>query len=288
VVIDLNRDGELRYGQVTMDVNGDGLLDVTKWAGAQDGVLVWDKFADGLVHDNSQYAFAQYATTYRMDALGQARSATDLEGLADAFDSNRDGVFDAQDAQFAEFKVWQDANQNGVSDAGEVRSLVDWGISSINLLSDGVARTPAAGVIEAGQTLAMAADGTSVLVADAAFAYSAMDYRIGGGELSLQGSQMKLHLSSLVSQHGAIDHVDLNGSGANTLQISLQDVLLGSASGRLRVTGNADDNVQLDANAWTNSGRVVFENGHRYAVFNANQDVAAQLLLDKQLLCHVL
>jgi hypothetical protein len=288
VVIDLNRDGELRYGQVTMDVNGDGLLDVTKWAGAQDGVLVWDKFADGLVHDNSQYAFAQYATTYRMDALGQARSATDLEGLADAFDSNRDGVFDAQDAQFAEFKVWQDANQNGVSDAGEVRSLVDWGISSINLLSDGVVRAPAEGVVEAGQTLAMAADGTSVLVADAAFAYSAMDYRIGGGELSLQGSQMKLHLSSLVSQHGAIDHVDLNGSGANTLQISLQDVLLGSASGRLRVTGNADDTVQLDANAWTNSGRVVFENGHRYAVFNANQDVAAQLLLDKQLLCHVL
>jgi hypothetical protein len=54
------------------------------------------------------------------------------------------------------------------------------------------------------------------------------------------------------------------------------------------VTGNADDTVQLDANAWTNSGRVVFENGHSYAVFNANQDVAAQLLLDQQLLCHVL
>ena len=51
VVIDLNRDGILSYGQVTMDVNGDGHLDTTKWAGAQDGVLVWDRFADGLVHD---------------------------------------------------------------------------------------------------------------------------------------------------------------------------------------------------------------------------------------------
>jgi hypothetical protein len=171
VVIDLNRDGDLRYGQVNMDVNGDGLLDVTKWAGAQDGVLVWDKFADGLVHDNSQYAFAQYATTYRMDALGQARSATDLEGLADAFDSNRDGVFDAHDAQFAEFKVWQDANQNGVSDEGEVRSLADWGLTSIQLVSDGVQRTPADGVVEAGRSTATATDGSSVLVADAAFTY---------------------------------------------------------------------------------------------------------------------
>jgi hypothetical protein len=106
-----------------------------------------------------------------MDALGQARSATDLEGLADAFDSNRDGVFDAQDAQFAEFKVWQDANQNGVSDEGEVRSLADWGLTSIQLVSDGVQRTPADGVVEAGRSTATATDGTSVLVADAAFEY---------------------------------------------------------------------------------------------------------------------
>jgi hypothetical protein len=172
VVIDLNRDGILSYGQVTMDVNGDGLLDVTKWAGAQDGVLVWDKYADGLVHDNSQYAFGQYATTYRMDAQGQARSATDLEGLADAFDSNRDGVFDAHDAQFAEFKVWQDANQNGVSDEGEVLRLLDWGITSIQLISDGVQRSPADGVVEAGRSTATTLDGASVLVADAAFEYT--------------------------------------------------------------------------------------------------------------------
>jgi hypothetical protein len=93
--------------------------------------------------------------------------------LAEAFDSNRDGVFDAQDAKFAEFKVWQDADQDGVSDAGEVRSLADWGINSINLVSDGVVRTPAAGVIEAGRTTATATDGTSVLVSDAAFEYRA-------------------------------------------------------------------------------------------------------------------
>ena len=197
VVIDLNRDGILSYGQVTMDVNGDGHLDTTKWAGAQDGVLVWDKYADGLVRDNSQYAFAQYGGQTSADSKSEpllakdsaagAASHTDLDGLRAGFDSNHDGVFDAQDAKFAEFKVWQDADQDGVSDAGEVRSLVDWGISNINLVSDGVVRAPAKGVVEAGQTLAMAADGTSVLVADAAFAYSAMDYRIGGGAAEFAG-----------------------------------------------------------------------------------------------------
>ena len=278
VVLDLNADGQLSYSRVNMDVNGDGRLDKTAWAGGQDGVLVWDKLGDGKVHDNSQYAFSQY---------GKAGS-TDLQGLAEAFDTNHDGMFDAQDVKFAEFKVWQDMDQDGVSDVGELRSLVDWGITSIHLISDGVSSAPAAGVFEAGQAIATTSHGTHLLVADAAFAYSAMDYSIDGGQLSLQGSQMNLHLSSVVSQHGAIDHVDLSGLGANTLQISSQDVLSGSSSGRLRVTGNADDTVQLDANAWTDSGFVVYDSGHSYAVFNANQDVAAQLLLDKQLLCHVL
>jgi hypothetical protein len=67
--------------------------------------------------------------------------------------------------------VWQDADQNGVSDAGEVRSLADWGITSINLVSDGVQRTPVDGVTEAGRSTANLADGSTMLVADAAFAF---------------------------------------------------------------------------------------------------------------------
>jgi hypothetical protein len=179
VVIDLNRDGELSYGQIQLDVNDDGALDNTHWAGAQDGVLVWDKYQDGQVHDNSQYAFAQYDT----QSAANGTLATDLSGLAEAFDSNHDGVFDAADAQFGEFKVWQDANQNGVSDAGEVRSLADWGLSAINLTSDGVVRTPTDGVTEYGHTTATATDGSQVLVGDVAFDFSTLA-KAAAGEVS--------------------------------------------------------------------------------------------------------
>ena len=42
-------------------------------------------------------------------------------------------MIDAQDAVFANLKVWVDANTDGVTDAGELKSLTDLGITSFNL-----------------------------------------------------------------------------------------------------------------------------------------------------------
>jgi hypothetical protein len=288
VVLDLNRDGVLSYGSVAMDVNGDDHLDQTAWAGANDGVLVWDKWGDGRVHDNSQYAFAQYATSYRLDALGYARTATDLEGLSDAFDTNHDGQFNALDAQFGEFKVWQDANQNGVSDAGEVRSLADVGVTDIHLRSDGVQRTPVEGVVEAGQTTATTTDGSQMLVADAAFAYRALDYATTATQegvverIELLGAHMKLDYSSIAAEHHNVKAVDLTGTGANSLKLSLDDVLSAPMTNgvhQLTLTGDANDSVELVPNEWFNSGDCVTKDEHTYMVFNTYNHSAAQLLI---------
>jgi hypothetical protein len=118
-----------------------------------------------------QFAFAQYGGN------------TDLEGLAIAFDGNQDGVFDAQDAAFGGFKVWQDLNQDGAVDGGELHSLLSLGITAIALKSDGVQRSPVAGVTEHGHSQATLANGGALLVVDAS-----LDYQ-HGADLAAQAAE---------------------------------------------------------------------------------------------------
>jgi hypothetical protein len=283
LVIDLNRDGAISYSHVVMDVNGDGVMDRTAWAGAQDGVLVWDKFADGQVHNSSQYAFTQYGGN------------TDLQGLAAAFDTDRDGKFNAQDAKFGEFMVWQDANQNGVSDAGEMHALAALGLTEISLTSDNVLRTPADGVTEYGQTTATAADGTQVLVADVGFEFTSLGYSMstdsaGLGTVKLADG-VALNLSQVGKQSSnAVAVVDLlSDTATNALTLSLQDVLDLSGGNlfnnsdtsvkQLAVLGDAQDTLHIGT-GWTNSGTVVHYAGHDLVVYNSNTS-AVQLLIEQ-------
>ena len=272
VVIDINRDGVLSYSQAVIDVNRDGQLDHSAWVAPQDGVLVWDKFHDGQVRDASQYVFSQ----------GQGQ--TDLQGLAAQFDTNRDGVFNAQDAKFSEFAVWQDRNQNGVSDAGEVRSLADVGLTAIRLQSDGVARQTAPGVHEAGRSSATASDGSSVLVGDVGFAFTSLT-----SVAATSAKQGQINLATDTS--------------ANLLQLRLQDLLalpeqnlfntsntqaisgtpLAAGARQLMITGDKTDVVKLDANTWSASNTVIAHAGHHYQVYTANTS-HAQLLIDQTII----
>jgi hypothetical protein len=166
ITIDLNRDGEIAYLSVTesqsaFDYNGDGVQERTAWVGADDGLLVYDYNHDQSVNDGSEISFAGY----HPDAL------TDLQGLALAFDTNQDGCFDAADAAFADFGVWQDANGNGLTDEGEFRSLQDLGIVQIDLAGDGVSSTAAGGdVVIHGSTTVTYSDGSTALAQDVQFA----------------------------------------------------------------------------------------------------------------------
>lgn len=131
-------------------------------------------------------------------------------------------------------------------------------------------------------------------MADASFDSAPLDYSITvantpqtGATLSVLGSGMSIDLSRFIAQHGAIAEVDLSGTGANTLTLSLNDVLQGASANILKVTGDADDvlSVQL-ATDWANTGSVVASNDHSYVVFSANANSAAQLLIDQHLLIH--
>ena len=63
---------------------------------------------------------------------------TDLGALKTVFDTNHDNKLDAQDSSFADFRVWQDKNGDGVSDAGELKTLAEAGIAAFDLNAAGV------------------------------------------------------------------------------------------------------------------------------------------------------
>ena len=144
MLLDLNRDGlELNFDRTaTFDIDGDGFREGITWAGAGDGILAIDLAqdgtidgaGDGVIDQANEIAFANWGRDGMTDlqALAQAKDTT---GNA-IFDSNQDGHLNAADQHWAAMKVFQDLNQDGDVDAGELQHLEDWGITDINLCYD--------------------------------------------------------------------------------------------------------------------------------------------------------
>jgi len=126
VILDLDGNGvtlvDRAHSPTSFDWNGDGVADRTGWTTRGDGFLALDRNHDGRIDSAAELSFAN-------DKPG---AKSDLDGLS-AFDSNGDGKLSADDSAFGDFRVWQDANANGVSDAGEVKRLADIGIGAIDL-----------------------------------------------------------------------------------------------------------------------------------------------------------
>lgn len=169
VVMDLNGDGLdiVAFGDSTaaFDWAGDGTRQQTAWAGPNDGFLAIDLAADGssggdgVINQRKELAFIDWVPG----------SSSDLDGLRIAFDTNADGVLDASDARWSEFRIWRDANQNGITDAGELKSLADWGITSISLAAqNGEATSRADGSYVSGTVNFSWADGTQGIAGDVA------------------------------------------------------------------------------------------------------------------------
>ena len=126
IVLDLDGDGlELTSiaDGVLFDINNDGIEEQVAWVGEGDGLLVLDRNNDGVINNGSEISF--------VDDLPGAN--TDLEGLA-AFDTNGDWVLNNDDQRFENFQIWQDRNQDGISQANELISLADAGVVEIDLL----------------------------------------------------------------------------------------------------------------------------------------------------------
>ncbi|QWD61807.1 hypothetical protein ICV39_08665 [Polynucleobacter sp. MWH-UH25E] len=154
IVLDLSGDG-ISYIESNPGVIydfGNGAV-ISPWISANDGFLAYLN-TDGSLN-------ISFSTL-----LGE----TDLQGLAKVYDVNKDGVLNSEDAEFSSFGVWNDSNGDGIADAGEVKSLAEIGIASINVVSDSNASTAANGdVVIHGQTIFTKLDGTVGIVHDVSF-----------------------------------------------------------------------------------------------------------------------
>ncbi|NIN28329.1 calcium-binding protein [Hydrogenophaga sp.] len=173
VGLDLDGDGielvDQQHSQAWFDVAGDGLRRNVGWIAPDDGFLAVDANHDGRIDGARELSFALWT---------DEADDTDMEALASVFDSNADGRLDAQDARFAEFRVWQDANGNGVSDDGELKTLAQAGINSVSLTT---ARTDwrGGGNRISGFTTFERADGTRGWVADIGLGYDTQGWSAG-------------------------------------------------------------------------------------------------------------
>ncbi len=125
LVLDLDGDGVEAGGVAFFDHGGDGFAELTRWAGADDGMLVWDRNGDGVINDGSEL-FGNNT------ALANGKKAAHGFAALAQLDGNGDGLVDSRDSGWSDLRVmrWTDANNNGVKDSGE-ESLVSLAFLSL-------------------------------------------------------------------------------------------------------------------------------------------------------------
>jgi Ca2+-binding RTX toxin-like protein len=151
LILDLDGDGieiTQHTGAITFDHDANGIETGTAWAGADDGLLVLDRDGNGDI-DSGRELFGNNTL------LANGQKAADGYAALRELDANADGVLDASDAAFANLRVWRDLDQDGNSDAGELFSLAELGVSQI-----GLSKTPFSQTLADGTRL----DGTGSFV----------------------------------------------------------------------------------------------------------------------------
>ncbi len=128
LILDLDGDGfniEKKGDGANFDLDKNGFAEKINWT-SRDGFLCLDLNENGII-DNGGELFGDQTL------LADGKTAKNGFEALKQYDSNGDGVIDENDEIFSQLRVWVDADGNGISDEGEMKTLKELGIASINL-----------------------------------------------------------------------------------------------------------------------------------------------------------
>ncbi len=236
IAIDLNGNGfeftNLDDSNIFFDVTGDGWKRRTAWIGKNDGLLAYDIDGDGKIDKPGEISFTSY----------KDGAQTDLEGMK-AFDTNHDGIFDARDEKWARFGIWRDANQNGITDTGELISLADFDVRAIQLTSDGKFSVVNGQTVH-GIGVIDLQNGSQLAMADVTLAYSQQRQIKNGSNNSVVTPLSPFSKPWQVSDGGVGKDFILGKNGNDVINGSDgDDVILDDGGNDLIDAGNGNDQV---------------------------------------------
>ncbi|WP_171026469.1 calcium-binding protein [Mesorhizobium comanense] len=243
VLLDLSGNGlsvdTLSTSSQFLDLDGDGYQHRTAWAGDGNGVLVLDADGDGKISRSSEFAFTEWDPT----------ASSDLDALKSVFDTNHNGMLDAGDDRWSDFKIMV---------GGQLVSLASLGITSIGLTATGSGQNFADGSAITGTAVYTKTDGSTGAVGNAVLASDANGYIIqsntvtngdGSKTTTLGGydkdGTLAFQNRITVSADGLSKTTQFDDDGNGTYERSQTDVTSVAAGVRQRVVSDFNTDGSL-------------------------------------------
>ncbi|MDI1302711.1 MAG: VCBS domain-containing protein [bacterium] len=188
LVVDLDGDGLETVGLaagIMFDHGNDGVAENSGWVGEDDALLVRDLNGDGVINNGSEL-FGNFSRLKNRQMADNGFAAlADLDSNGDGFvteadtvdvarisseDANHDGVITPDEVTttitpesiFSQLRLWRDRNQNGQTDAGELLSLSEAGLSALSLAGNYQSVTETDGNVRRGTSFAITEDGHQI------------------------------------------------------------------------------------------------------------------------------